>query len=147
MEGVVSITQISERDAALLEGAGFVREGRRSEWRVPAGCTVVRAQLRSDLVDIKVFYGDAQLLSVFGKTAFYDYQMSASVKRKNLEAYVRGELSSDAGGSAVEAAHMEARAAEERAAARLKDLQERDPEAYELEGLIARLSAAVARSE
>jgi hypothetical protein len=67
-EGVVSITQISERDAALLEGAGFVREG--EAWRVPVGCTVVRAQPRSDLVDIKVFYGDAQLCGISGTCIF-----------------------------------------------------------------------------
>jgi hypothetical protein len=95
---------------------------------------------RYDLVDIKVFCGDALLVSIWGKTAFYDYWMGATLQRAALEAYMRGELT--AAGPAVAQAAESARRVAEQEHIRQREFSVRDPQGYAQEGLMALLSAS-----
>jgi len=132
---IIEVTKISEKNTKLLQSAGFVKQG-NNKWIVPSDMNIVTSHPRYDLIDIDVFYGDAKILKIWGKNAFYDYHMSISIDEDNIKKYIEKTISSVKGEN-FEKSLKESNEASIKEMERQKNLAKTDPRAYESEGLIA----------
>lgn len=135
---IIQVTTISKKDEDLLVSAGFLKQG-KNEWIVPSDLTIITKHPRYDLIDIDIFYGDTKIVHVWGKTAFYDYHLSISIDKENLQKYIEKSISSNRGENVANSI-KEAQEASIKESERQKNLAKTNPSAYEAEGMAAVMS-------
>lgn len=140
MEGsnIIEVTRISKKDEDLLVSAGFLKQG-KNEWIVPSDLTVITKRPRYDLIDIDIFYGDTNIINIWGKTAFYDYHLSISINKENLQKYIEKSISAEKGEN-VKNSIKDAEEVSIKETERQKNLAKTNPSAYEAEGIAALMS-------
>lgn len=130
--------EFQKKDEDLLVSAGFLKQV-KNEWNVPPDLTIVTKHPRYDLIDIDIFYGDINIINIWGKTVCYDYHLSIRIDYENIQKYIEKSIPSVRGEN-VEKSIKDAEEVSIKESERQKNLAKTNPSAYEAEGIAALMS-------